>query len=363
MPPANGSAPIRVPTPLGGYPKGHKQAGGTRQRRAGERSSRGREQLLELQRGRMVAAMIEAAAEQGASKLSVATVVARSGVSRRTFYEIFSDGQECLLAALENSLGHARGYVREVYDPHEAWRVRIRAALHALLCFLEDEPAHGRLLVVEAPGAGPWALERRSQVLAELIEAVDAGRAEAERGSAVTPLSAEGIVGSVLAVVHARMVGGGKPELVELTNPLMSMIALPYLGPAAARKELERPLPKRERRQQSAADGASRLNSLPMRITYRTMQVLSVIAAQPGASNRQVGEAAGMTDQGQTSKLLQRLARLGLIVNTWAGQARGMANRWQLTPLGVEIERATGRSHPMSGHPPFQGAGKLDTRR
>ncbi len=316
---------------------------GTRQPRAGDRSGP-REQLLAIQRGRMIAAMIEVAAEQGVSKLSVASVVARSGVSRRTFYEVFADGQECLLAALEESLERARSYVREVQGSSGAWRVQTRATLHALLCFLEDDPAHGWLLVVEAPSAGAGALESRAQVLGELIDAVDAGRAESGRNAALTHLTAEGLVGSVLAVVHARLVSAGSAGLVELTNPLMSMITLPYLGAAAARKELERPLPARKRRPAQAIEGASRLNGLPMRITYRTMLVLSVIAARPGASNREVGNAADIADQGQVSKLLQRLERLGLIVNAWAGQERGMANQWQLTPLGTEIERATGRS-------------------
>jgi AcrR family transcriptional regulator len=300
----------------------------------------------------MVAATVEIVAERGASKLSVSAIVTRSGVSRRTFYEIFTDGREALLAAIEESLEHTRVYVREVYDPSDAWHVRIRLALHALLCFLEDDPARGRLLVVEAPCAGPRALERRAQVLGELIEAVDEGRAESGRNAALTPLTAEGMVGSVLAVVHARMLGDGErgaAGLVELTNPLMSMIALPYLGAAAARKELQRPLPKRKRRTPRPADGASRLNGLPMRITYRTMLVLSVIAERPGASNRQVGVAAGIVDQGQMSKLLQRLERLDLIVNAWAGQERGMANQWRLTPLGAEIERATGRSREAGG--------------
>lgn len=322
---------------------------GTQKQRPGDRS-KGRAQLLEIQRGRMLAATVEIAAEQGASNLSVSAIVARSGVSRRTFYEIFTDGQECLLAALEDSFKCAGSYVSEVYDSREAWRVRVRHALHALLCFCEDEPARARLLVVEAAGAGPVALERRARVLAELIAAVDAGREASERGAAVTALTAEGLVGSVLTVVHARLVqGDSRPVLVKLTNPLMSMIVLPYLGAAAARKELERPLPERRRRELQAADGASRLNGLPMRITYRTMRVLRVIATQPGASNRQIGEAAGMGDQGQVSKLLQRLERLGLAVNTEAGQERGMANVWQLTPIGMEIERATGHSWEAGG--------------
>ena len=314
---------------------------GTREQRPGDRSGR-RGQLLEIQRGRMIAAMIAVAAEEGASRVSVAAVVSRSGVSRRTFYEVFHDGQECLLAALEDSLQRARLYVTEVYDPLDPWRVRTRATLHALLGFLEDEPVRGRLLVVEAPAAGRAVLERRAQVLGELIEAVDRGRAESERTATLTPLTAEGLIGSVLAVLHARMVSGGTPALEELTNPLMSMIVLPYLGPAAARQELKRRLPTRRRRQPQFEDGASQLNELPMRITYRTMRVLGVIAATPGASNRQIATAADITDQGQVSKLLQRLERLGLIVNAWAGQERGMANQWQLTPVGGEIARATG---------------------
>jgi AcrR family transcriptional regulator/DNA-binding MarR family transcriptional regulator len=316
---------------------------GTRESRSGERSG-GREQLLDIQRGRLIAATTELAAEHGASKLAVSGIVARSGVSRRTFYEVFPDVRESLLAALEEAFAHARVRVLEAYDLDEPWRIRIRHALHALLCFFEDEPTRARLLVVETPGAGPGALVRRAQVLGELSDAIDEGRAESGRNAALTPLTAEGLVGSALAVVHARLVGDGArgaPGLVELTNPLMSTIVLPYLGAVAARKELEQPLPKRRRRESQPTDGASRLNTLPMRITYRTMRVLRTIGAQPGASNRQIGQAAGMGDQGQVSKLLQRLDRLGLIVNTTTSDERGMANAWRLTPAGSEIERAT----------------------
>ena len=292
--------------------------------------------------------MVEVASERGAGNVTVARVVARSGVSRRTFYELFTSGEECLLAVMEDSLARARSCVLEVYDPQEAWRVRIRAALHALLGFVEDEPARGRLLVVESLRAGPEALEHRSRVLAELIRAVDAGtlkgtrRGENASGSALTPLTAEGVVGSVLSIVHARLVKGGRPALVELTNPLMSMIALPYLGAAAARRELDRPLPKHRRRAPHASNGAGHLTDLPMRVTYRTICVLSAVASQPGASNRQAGDSAGITDQGQISKLLHRLEKLGLLLNAGAGQVRGTPNAWTLTQKGTEIERAIG---------------------
>ncbi|MEA2201773.1 MAG: hypothetical protein QOI89_2369 [Solirubrobacteraceae bacterium] len=76
-----------------------------------------------------------------------------------------------------------------------------------------------------------------------------------------------------------------------------------------------------------------------MRVTYRTTRVLAAIAAQPGLSNSEIGQRAGVNDQGQISKLLARLARLGLAENVRAGQANGLPNAWQLTPRGKELER------------------------
>jgi AcrR family transcriptional regulator len=56
-----------------------------------ETSGVGREKVSEIQRARILGAMTEVAAERGAANVTVAHVVARSGVSRRTFYELFED--------------------------------------------------------------------------------------------------------------------------------------------------------------------------------------------------------------------------------------------------------------------------------
>ena len=65
--------------------------------------------------------------------------------------------------------------------------------------------------------------------------------------------------------------------------------------------------------------------------------------ARPGiGSNREVSEHVGITDQGQVSKLLARLERLGLLANTGAGHAKGEPNAWSLTPTGVRVERSLG---------------------
>ena len=76
-----------------------------------------------------------------------------------------------------------------------------------------------------------------------------------------------------------------------------------------------------------------------MRLTYRTARVLQAAAAHPGASNRHLGEQAGTHDQGQISKLLGRLQRLGLVQNAGGGQAKGEPNAWRLTALGERVTR------------------------
>lgn len=326
-----------------------------------ERDGFGRRQVADIQRARMVAAMIDVVSERGRANATVAHVVGRSGVSRRTFYEVFDDFEDCFLAALDQSLAEISRYVLDVYDPTEKWRTRIRSALAGLLEFLDDEPAMGRLCVVETLGAGLRVHQRRLAILDGVVAAVDEGRKQSRSADTLPPLTSEGVVGGVLSVLHARLVPhaasdrgatrakgarrgkdsgrhGERPDsLLELTGALMAMIVLPYLGPAAAAKEAARPTPARK----SSPRGVSGdpLRDLEMRLTYRTVRVLLAIAANPGTSNRQVGAVAGIDDQGQISKLLARLEKLELVYNKGAGQVRGAPNAWLLTKKGTEVEQ------------------------
>ncbi len=284
--------------------------------------------------------MAEVCAERGVSNITVAHVVSRSGVSRRTFYEMFEDREACFLATLDEAMTRAARYVLAAYEAPARWHERMRVSLIAFLSFLEDEPFMGKVLVVEALGAGAFTAGRRRQVLAKVVAAVDGGRAASKRGPELPPLTADGLVGGALSVIHGRMLEAAAKPLLELTGPLMSMIVLPYLGAAAARGELRRPAPApKDNRVRPPADP---LREVEMRMTYRTMRVLTVIAADPGCSNREIGRASGIEDQGQISKLLTRLAKLDLIENTGDGRARGAPNAWTLTGKGAEIEAAVG---------------------
>jgi predicted transcriptional regulator len=123
----------------------------------------------------------------------------------------------------------------------------------------------------------------------------------------------------------------------------MSLIVLPYRGPAAAGRERDRALPvlpkagKNATREDNTQSVFDPLRDIPMRLTYRTARVLDGVATHPGGSNRVIGEAADICDPGQISKLLSRLERLGLLSNDGDGQAKGEPNAWTLTPTGRQV--------------------------
>jgi AcrR family transcriptional regulator len=288
---------------------------------------------------RILTAMAEVTAERGAGAVTVAHVVSRAGVSRRTFYDLFADREECFLAAFEEAIGRLSTLVLQAYEQPGSWRERIRAGLWAALVWLDEEPALARLCIVESLAAGPRALERRATVLRALVGVIDEGRSSVPRkATQPPPLTAEGVVGAVLSIAHTRLLAPRPKPLTGLLGELMSVIVLPYLGPTAAQKELHKPAPPLQTKPSSAQRDP--LDGLEMRITYRTVRVLMVIAASPDASNRQVATGAGIADQGQVSKLLSRLEHLGLVYNRGIGPIKGAPNAWQLTARGRHVEQA-----------------------
>jgi AcrR family transcriptional regulator len=291
----------------------------------------------------MLAATLEAVEEFGYARMTVAQVIGRAKVSRKTFYDVFADREDCFLAALEQGVGQAGKLVHEAYKREAVWRDGVRAGLAELLVFLDVEPALARMYLVEALGAGPRVLGRRAELLEELAEVVDRGRFATSAVREPPEVAAEGVVGAVFAVLHTRALEDGEERFACLLGSLMNIVVLPYLGARAASRELSRPSPVVEHDQATSTRTQNRdpMAGLSMRLTYRTVRVLVVIGARPGASNREIAEHSGVADQGQISKLLARLARLELVENTGEGQEKGGSNAWHLTRRGARVERAT----------------------
>jgi AcrR family transcriptional regulator len=278
-------------------------------------------------------------------------VTTRAGVSESVFHEVFSTVEECYRAAFEEGLARLSRVVTESVAREQAWLERVRSGLVALLGFFDDEPSWARLLMLETPPNVAVALECRQRMhdlLAAVLERegeVGRGRGNSHAGGSAALLATLGgelVVGGAFSAIRTSMLEDDGGKLVELAPSLMAFIVAPYLGQAAAQAELE----GRASRVGEAypnesgltrAKAISRASELPIRATHRTALVLRAITQAPYSNNREIAKAAGLADEGQTSKLLARLERQGVIENVGVGAARGEPNAWLLTASGRRV--------------------------
>ena len=238
------------------------------------------------------------------------------------------------LEAFEVALTLAGEAAGAAFRSREGWVDGVRAGLLALLEFFDEEPALARYLVVHSAQAGGAVLERRGAVLDRIAVLLDDERAPAR----VYPplLTAHAVASGVLGVLYARLSEAEPGVLAELAGSLMSFVVLPFLGARAARRELQRPVetassPVAEVGVELLQDPGKRLNH------HREIEVLRILASEPGLNNMQVGLRAGIKDPAHISRLLARLARVGLIENT-PTPGRPRAKSWRLTGSGEQLQ-------------------------
>lgn len=199
-----------------------------------------REFVVNSQRSRLLGAAVQIAGAEGYAGMTVSAVIARAGVSRKTFYEFFQDREDIFLATFDQLLERALDGARDAYENGgETWPERLRALLEAGLQALAANPHEARLGFVEVLAAGPRALQRRDGALREFMQFLAPGY-EAADGD-LPELLPEAIVGAVYEVVYARVLQARTAELPELLAQLMYVALAPFLGPVTARRLADAP--------------------------------------------------------------------------------------------------------------------------
>lgn len=295
-----------------------------------------------VQRAKMLNATRELTHESGYEGLSASALIAHARVSSKTFYEHFDSAEACFAATFDEAIAETSAIVMPVYQQPGPWLARVRDALHTLLDALDRDPPLATLLFLEAQKGGPEVQERRARVNEMLMMIVGGGRSAS--ASAPPALTDEVLVGGALAVIRARLSRPTHRPLLSLLNELMAVLAHAYLGADAAAEELEKTTVKQPAHKPETGDGSV----LPVRLTHRTLAVLAAIAEEPGASNREVSDAAGIADQGQVSRLLGRLESAQLIRNDGEPD-RWAPNAWRLTTRGEQVRQTMRRDFPSAG--------------
>ena len=180
------------------------------------------------QRTRMLAAMVQAAADKGYARVAVADVIARAGVSRKTFYEQFANKDECFLAAYDATVDELLATIDDALEALAPdWLEAQRAAVRAYLESLAASPHFAKAFLIEVLGAGPEAVNRRAAVqdrfAAQLRDVHRRARRDIPEIPEVPPHTFRAAVGAVTELVTAHVLERGAQTLPELEDAILDV--------------------------------------------------------------------------------------------------------------------------------------------
>jgi AcrR family transcriptional regulator len=191
-------------------------------------------------------AMVDLCYEVGYRNLTLPMLLERAERGEEEFHRHFDDLEDCFCQTLEvhrNDFFAHLDRAIALADP-ECWADRLRAVAYGLLRFLQSDPARTHLFTVALNRAG----ERATLIWAEtiatpLFELIDEGRTARPDSASLTRSTADAVGGGILLQILAAVEKGTLAEGERAVPHLMYSAVFPYLGPAAAEKELDIPPP------------------------------------------------------------------------------------------------------------------------
>lgn len=178
--------------------------------------------VARVQRDRLFRALAAIAAEQGYAATTVAHVLQRAKISRRTFYSLFKDKEDCFLAAYEEAMNDALAAVMaECTDSGEAAeRIVCGARVLARLC--SDEPAIANLCVVEVLGAGPAGHAARAASTNRFIELIQPLLRELGYDDSSIDIQTRALVGILTETIYDRLSRGDAASLPGVVDEMVN---------------------------------------------------------------------------------------------------------------------------------------------
>jgi AcrR family transcriptional regulator len=291
------------------------------------------------QRQRLITAMGQVAAEQGRRAATVEAACERAGMSKRSFYEHFTDGEQCFVGAVGQAFDQLFAAIdHAVGSRTQDWEDRACTTIAALVAALDRDRTMARLCVIEPHSGSPVALSIRNAAVHRLALVLAAGAtvgAEALRDAA-----ARGAIGAILELATDPITEG--TSLQEIVSPALYFALAPFAGRRAAGIRAADPpqISPPDRHGPSRAKGGLRTEAVEqLMVTELTRQTVLHLADHPGARNVDIARATGVRHESQMSRHLARLERAGIVCH----RKEGRTNAWRLTAQGrAAAEALTG---------------------
>ncbi len=188
------------------------------------------------QRERLLAAVVRVIVAKGYEATTVADILGEAGVGRESFYELFDDKLDCMLAAHRVLIEDLEKQVRAAYMSDGSWPERMRRVLGVTLDWFAADPGVARFTLVEVSTVGPAFRSIFQTEYARFTRLLDDGLADGGPSPELTGAT-ELAVGAILARIYEEVVLGRAAELPRLLPELTYELLVPFIGEEAARAE------------------------------------------------------------------------------------------------------------------------------
>lgn len=187
------------------------------------------EYVARHQRTRIMDATTHVLAERGYGPATIADIVARARVSRRTFYDHFESKEQCVLATFGAATECIADAVRAAYRAEDEWDAAIAAGLAELMRVLVEYPHTARTCFIEARVAGAAADKQSASVRRMCIDALRTGASDRPGAEPVSDMAFEMGLGGLLTVIRTRLVADEterlQTELPDIARALLEPLA------------------------------------------------------------------------------------------------------------------------------------------
>ncbi|HEY5977776.1 MAG TPA: TetR/AcrR family transcriptional regulator [Solirubrobacterales bacterium] len=192
------------------------------------------ELLEDHQRERVLEAASGVFATRGYHATTVDDLVAAAKIGVGNFYKLFDGKEGCFLEAYDRILARGRGRVVEAIASQEDWAAQVRAGLLAALKQVLQDPQGVRLVLAEAPAAGPAAVERHRLLVEELAAAFAPGREHCAHASELPKHLEDAMAAGLLWFLRVKSVEGKLAATAKSVEEAASIVLNPYLGTGAS---------------------------------------------------------------------------------------------------------------------------------
>lgn len=188
-----------------------------------------RELVVENQRARLISSMIETVAELGYGKATIAKVIKKAKISRRTFYESFANKEDCYRAAYAASFEYLRDLTVAALAAAE-WPGSVRVGLEALLESLAAHPQLASFFLVSPASVGDEIASRHHLAMRELVEALLADAPKPTASAVAAETRVEALAGGLSRLTAVKINSGRSAELPALLPDLVELFLRPFVG-------------------------------------------------------------------------------------------------------------------------------------